>query len=237
MVATGGTGSYEYSRNSGATWQSSNIFSGLAAGSYAISARNTGGTCGTSFGTVTLNDPSNCNPACPVSYQLEILPNGKYQVSVIPNITWTFPQNITSTAQMTVVAPTGNLVVSNLTNLIPGVVYTHPEIATVGKTEEQLKAEGVQYKSGKFPFSANGRARAMNATEGFVKILADAKTDRILGAHIIGPEAGTMIAEIVLAMEFSASSEDVARTCHAHPTLEEAVKEAALAVAGRAVHI
>ena len=122
-------------------------------------------------------------------------------------------------------------------NLIPGVVYTHPEIATVGKTEEQLKAEGVAYKSGKFPFSANGRARAMNATEGFVKILADAKTDKILGAHIIGPEAGTMIAEIVLAMEFSASSEDVARTCHAHPTLEEAVKEAALAVAGRAVHI
>lgn len=122
-------------------------------------------------------------------------------------------------------------------NLIPGVVYTHPEIATVGKTEEQLKAEGVSYKVGKFPFSANGRARAMNATEGFVKILADAKTDKILGAHIIGPEAGTMIAEIVLAMEFSASSEDVARTCHAHPTLEEAVKEAALAVAGRPLHI
>jgi dihydrolipoamide dehydrogenase len=122
-------------------------------------------------------------------------------------------------------------------NLIPGVVYTHPEIATVGKTEDQLKAEGVAYKAGKFPFSANGRARAMNATEGFVKILADAKTDKILGAHIIGPEAGTMIAEIVLAMEFSASSEDIARTCHAHPTLEEAVKEAALAVAGRAVHI
>ncbi len=122
-------------------------------------------------------------------------------------------------------------------NLIPGVVYTHPEIATVGKTEDQLKAEGVAYKAGKFPFSANGRARAMNATEGFVKILADAKTDKILGAHIIGPEAGTMIAEIVLAMEFSASSEDIARTCHAHPTLEEAVKEAALAVAGRALHI
>ena len=122
-------------------------------------------------------------------------------------------------------------------NLIPGVVYTHPEIATVGQTEDQLKAAGVQYKVGKFPFSANGRARAMNAIEGFVKILADAKTDRVLGVHIIGPEAGTMIAEVVLAMEFSASSEDIARTCHAHPTLEEAVKEAALAVDGRPIHI
>lgn len=122
-------------------------------------------------------------------------------------------------------------------NLIPGVVYTFPEIASVGKTEEQLKAEGVQYKSGKFPFMANGRARAMNATEGFVKILADAKTDKILGCHIIGPEAGTLISEVVLAMEFGASSEDLARTCHAHPTLEETTKEAALAVLGRAVHI
>ncbi|HEY8189961.1 MAG TPA: dihydrolipoyl dehydrogenase [Micavibrio sp.] len=122
-------------------------------------------------------------------------------------------------------------------NLIPGVVYTWPEVASVGKTEEQLKAEGVAYKVGKFPFTANGRARAMNATDGFVKMLADAKTDRVLGVHIIGPEAGTLIAEAALAMEFGASSEDIARTCHAHPTLEEAVKEAALAVDGRAIHI
>ena len=122
-------------------------------------------------------------------------------------------------------------------NLVPGVVYTWPEAASVGQTEEQLKAAGIAYKAGKFPFTANGRARAMNATDGFVKILADAATDRVLGAHIIGPEAGTLIAEIVLAMEFGASSEDIARTCHAHPTLEEAVKEAALAVDGRAIHI
>jgi dihydrolipoamide dehydrogenase len=122
-------------------------------------------------------------------------------------------------------------------NLVPGVVYTWPEAAAVGKTEEQLKEAGIAYKAGKFPFTANGRARAMNATDGFVKILADATTDRVLGAHIIGPEAGTLIAEIVLAMEFGASSEDIARTCHAHPTLEEAVKEAALAVDGRAIHI
>jgi dihydrolipoamide dehydrogenase len=122
-------------------------------------------------------------------------------------------------------------------NLIPGVVYTFPEIAVVGKTEEQLKAEGVAYKAGKFPFMANGRARAMNATDGFVKILADAKTDKVLGCHIVGPEAGTLIAEIVIAMEFGASAEDVARTCHAHPTLEEVTKEAALAVHGRPIHI
>jgi dihydrolipoamide dehydrogenase len=122
-------------------------------------------------------------------------------------------------------------------NLVPGVVYTWPEAASVGQTEEQLKAAGVAYKTGKFPFSANGRARAMNMTDGFVKILADAKTDKVLGAHIIGPEAGTLIAEIVLAMEFGASSEDIARTCHAHPTLEEAVKEAALGVEGRSIHI
>lgn len=122
-------------------------------------------------------------------------------------------------------------------NLIPGVVYTFPEIATVGKTEEQLKTEGVQYKVGKFPFMANGRARAMNATEGFVKIIADAKTDKVLGCNIVGPEAGTLIAEIVIAMEFGASAEDVARTCHAHPTLEEVTKEAALAVHGRPLHI
>ncbi len=122
-------------------------------------------------------------------------------------------------------------------NLVPGVVYTWPEAASVGQTEEQLKAAGVAYKAGRFPFTANGRARAMNATDGFVKILADAATDKVLGAHIIGPEAGTLIAEIVLAMEFGASSEDIARTCHAHPTLEEAIKEAALAVDGRAIHI
>ncbi len=122
-------------------------------------------------------------------------------------------------------------------NLIPGVVYTHPEIATVGKTEEQLKADGVTYKSGKFPFMANGRARAMNATDGFVKILADAKTDKVLGCHIVGAEAGTLIAEVVIAMEFGASAEDIARTCHAHPTLEEVTKEAALAVHGRPIHI
>ena len=122
-------------------------------------------------------------------------------------------------------------------NLIPGVVYTWPEVASVGKTEEQLKAEGIDYKVGKFPFMANGRARAMNATEGFVKILADAKYDRVLGVHIIGPEAGTLIGEATLAMEFGASSEDIARTCHAHPTLEEALKEAALAVDGRPLHI
>jgi len=122
-------------------------------------------------------------------------------------------------------------------NLVPGVVYTWPEAASVGKTEEQLKAEGVAYKTGKFPFSANGRARAINMTDGFVKILADAKTDKVLGAHIIGPEAGTLIAEVVGMMEFGASSEDIARTCHAHPTLEEAIKEAALGVAGRSIHI
>jgi dihydrolipoamide dehydrogenase len=122
-------------------------------------------------------------------------------------------------------------------NLIPGVVYTHPEVAAVGKTEQQLKDEGVPYKVGKFPFSANGRARAMNQIEGFVKILAHEKTDRVLGVHIIGPEAGTLIAEAVIAMEFGASAEDIARTCHAHPTLEEVVKEAALAVDGRPIHI
>lgn len=122
-------------------------------------------------------------------------------------------------------------------NLIPGVVYTWPEVASVGKTEEQLKEEGVKYKAGKFPFMANGRARAMNAIDGFVKILADARTDRVLGCHIIGPEAGTLIAEVTLGMEFGSSAEDIARTCHAHPTLEEVVKEAALAVDGRPIHI
>jgi len=120
---------------------------------------------------------------------------------------------------------------------IPSVVYTWPEVAAVGKSEEELKKAGVDYKVGKFPFTANGRARAMAATDGFVKILADAKTDRLLGAHIIGPDAGTLIAELATAIEFGASAEDVARICHAHPTLSEAVKEAALAVEGRALHI
>ena len=120
---------------------------------------------------------------------------------------------------------------------IPGVVYTWPEVASVGETEDQLKARGVAYKVGKFPFTANGRARAMGDMDGFVKILADKATDKVLGAHIIGPDAGTLIAELVLAMEFGASAEDVARTCHAHPSLNEAVKEAALAVDGRALHI
>ena len=120
---------------------------------------------------------------------------------------------------------------------IPGVVYTHPEIAAVGKTEEALMAEGVDYSVGKFPFMANARAKAVGDTEGFVKILADAKTDRVLGAHIIGPGAGELIQEIVLAMEFGGSSEDIARTSHAHPGTVEAVKEAALAVLGRAIHI
>jgi dihydrolipoamide dehydrogenase len=122
-------------------------------------------------------------------------------------------------------------------NLIPGVVYTWPEVAQIGQTEEQLKQNGVNYKIGKFPFSANGRARAMGCTDGFVKILADARTDKVLGVHIIGPEAGTLIAECGIAMEFGTSSEDIARTCHAHPTLEEVVKEAALAVAGRQIHM
>ncbi len=120
---------------------------------------------------------------------------------------------------------------------IPGVVYTHPEAASVGKTEEELKAAGVAYKAGKFPYMANGRARAMSATDGFVKILADAKTDRVLGCHIVGAEAGTLIAEVVSVMEFGGSAEDIARTCHAHPTLNEVVKEAALAVDNRALHI
>jgi dihydrolipoamide dehydrogenase len=120
---------------------------------------------------------------------------------------------------------------------IPGVVYTWPEVANVGKTEEEVKATGVEYKVGKFPFMANSRGRAVGQVDGFVKIIADAKTDRVLGVHIIGPDAGTLIAEAVLAMEYGASSEDIARTCHAHPTLNESVKEAALSVLGRAIHI
>lgn len=120
---------------------------------------------------------------------------------------------------------------------IPSVVYTWPEAASVGKTEEQLKADGVAYNKGSFPFMANSRARANGDTEGFVKILADQATDEVLGVHIIGPDAGTMIAELALAMEFGASSEDIARTCHAHPTLNEAVKEAALDVEGSPIHM
>jgi dihydrolipoamide dehydrogenase len=120
---------------------------------------------------------------------------------------------------------------------IPNVVYTFPEIATVGKSEDELKAADVSYNVGKMPFMANGRAKINRTTEGFVKILADARTDRILGVHIIGADAGNMIAEATVAMEFGAAAEDIARTCHAHPTLTEAVKEAALAVAKRAIHV
>ncbi len=120
---------------------------------------------------------------------------------------------------------------------IPSVVYTSPEVASVGRTEEELKAAGIVYNVGKFPFTANGRARAMGATDGFVKLLADKTTDRLLGAHIVGPDGGTLIAELTMAIEFGASAEDVARTCHAHPSLNEAIKEAALAVGGRALHI
>ena len=120
---------------------------------------------------------------------------------------------------------------------IPGIVYTWPEVASVGKTEEELKEAGVTYEVGKFPFSANSRARCNDTTDGFVKILADAETDKVLGAHIIGADAGTLIHEIVSVIEFGGSAEDVARTCHGHPTLNEAVKEAALAADGRAIHI
>jgi dihydrolipoamide dehydrogenase len=120
---------------------------------------------------------------------------------------------------------------------IPSVVYTHPEIASVGRTEAQLRADGVPYNTGSFPFAANGRARALEQTDGFVKILAHAETDRIIGVHIIGPRAGDLIAEIVVAVEFGASAEDIARSSHAHPTLAEVIKEAALAVDARALHM
>ena len=120
---------------------------------------------------------------------------------------------------------------------IPGVIYTWPEVASVGQTEEQLKDAGTEYNVGKFPFTANGRARAIGMSDGFVKVLADKRTDRVLGCHIIGPEAGNLIHEMAIAIEFGASSEDIGRICHAHPTLAEAVKEAALAVEGRALHI
>jgi dihydrolipoamide dehydrogenase len=119
---------------------------------------------------------------------------------------------------------------------IPGVIYTHPEVATVGKTEEQLKEEGIAYSKGTFPMKANSRARAVQDDAGIVKILADKETDRILGIHIVGPNAGEMIAEGVLAMEYGASSEDIARTCHAHPTMAEAFKEAAMATYNKPIH-
>ncbi|MGA2125356.1 MAG: dihydrolipoyl dehydrogenase [Xanthobacteraceae bacterium] len=122
-------------------------------------------------------------------------------------------------------------------DVIPNVVYTYPEIASVGKTEEELQQAGIVYNTGKFPFTANGRAKVNMTTDGFVKILADAVTDRVLGIHIVGADAGNMIAEAAIAMELGASSEDIARTCHAHPTLPEAVKEAAMAVAKRAIHM
>ena len=122
-------------------------------------------------------------------------------------------------------------------DVIPAVVYTQPEVATVGKTEEELKKAGIEYKVGKFPFAANSRAKANHDTEGFVKVLADAKSDRVLGVHIIGSMAGTMIAEAAIAMEFGASSEDIALTCHAHPTHPEALKEAAMAVTGKPIHM
>jgi len=121
-------------------------------------------------------------------------------------------------------------------DIIPGVIYTSPEVASIGKTEEQLKVNKNNYKVGKFPFMANSRAKAIDETEGFVKILADSLTDKVLGVHIIGPHAGEMIAEMAIAMEFGASSEDIARTCHAHPTFSEAIKEAALSVEKRQIH-
>ncbi|HHS82921.1 MAG TPA: dihydrolipoyl dehydrogenase, partial [Devosia sp.] len=122
-------------------------------------------------------------------------------------------------------------------DVIPGVIYARPEVASVGRTEEQLKEAGIAYKVGKFPFSANGRAKAMQASEGFVKILADAGTDRVLGGHIVGHGAGEMIHEIAVLMEFSGAAEDLARTCHAHPTMSEAVREAAMACGEGAIHM
>jgi dihydrolipoamide dehydrogenase len=122
-------------------------------------------------------------------------------------------------------------------DVIPNVIYTYPEVASVGKTEEEQKEAGVEYTIGKFPFTANGRAKVNRQTEGFVKVLADAKTDRVLGVHILGPDAGNMIAEAAVLMEFGGSAEDLARTCHAHPTLNEAIKEAAMSVGKRAIHM
>jgi dihydrolipoamide dehydrogenase len=122
-------------------------------------------------------------------------------------------------------------------DVIPNVIYTHPEVASAGKTEEELKAADIVYTVGKFPFTANGRAKVNRTTEGFVKVLADAKTDRVLGVHVIGANAGELIAEACVLMEFGGSAEDLARTCHAHPTLSEAMKEAALSAGKRAIHI
>ena len=122
-------------------------------------------------------------------------------------------------------------------DIIPSVIYTSPEVASVGKTEEDLVSKNQSYKVGKFPFMANSRAKVNDEADGFVKILADKKTDKVLGVHIVGPDAGNLIAELSLAMEFGASSEDIARTCHAHPTLTEAIKEAALAVDKRPIHM
>ena len=121
-------------------------------------------------------------------------------------------------------------------DVIPGVVYTMPEVSSVGKTEDELKADGIAYNVGKFSFLGNGRAKANQTPDGFVKVIADAKTDKVLGVHILGAQAGEMIHEAAVLMEFSGSAEDLARTCHAHPTLSEAVKEAAMAVAKRAIH-
>jgi len=122
-------------------------------------------------------------------------------------------------------------------DVIPGVVYTSPEVASVGKTEQELKDAGIEYNTGKFPFSANGRARAMLAPDGFVKVLAHRKTDRVFGVHIVGLGAGEMIHEAAVLMEFGGSAEDLGRTCHAHPTMSEAVKEAALAAFGKPIHM
>jgi dihydrolipoamide dehydrogenase len=121
--------------------------------------------------------------------------------------------------------------------VIPNVIYTFPEVASVGQTEEELKDAGIAYNVGKFPFTANGRAKVNRTTDGFIKVLADAATDRILGVHMIGPHVGEIIAEAAVIMEFGGSAEDLARTCHAHPTLTEAVKEAAMAVSKRAIHM
>jgi len=121
-------------------------------------------------------------------------------------------------------------------NTVPSIVYTHPEVASVGKTEEQVKADGIEYQVGKFAFVANSRARSVDDTEGLVKFISDKKTDKILGAHIMGPNAGELIHECVLAMEYGASTEDIGRSCHGHPTLSEAIKEAAMATYDKAIH-
>ncbi len=159
-------------------------------------------------------------------------------------LTQHFQKPYKATTKQSIVVINSNNVAENIVgqsghvnyDTIPGVVYTTPEVASIGKTEEQLKESNIKYKIGKFSFMANSRAKAIDDAEGFVKILADETTDKVLGAHIIGPHAGELIAEIGVAMEFGASSEDIARTCHAHPTFSEAVKEAALSVDKRAIH-